>query len=157
MGSVTRRKMFTTGAVGAVAAAGLLGQPKGAAAAAPMTPSEKANLDLVNEFCRSWGDKATTVAQIMSHMTEDCSFQINGQPPIVGKAAVAAAFEGFFKDGSVFEMITHETFVKGPVVINASTDTTIKPTGRAKPSPIVVIFLFKYGKIHEWEEVIYPA
>ena len=156
MGATTRRKMFTVGALGAVAAAGLLGRPQGAVAA-PMTPTEQANLELVNAFCKSWGDKRTTVAEIMSHMTEDCSFQINGQPPVIGKAAVAATFEGFFKDGSVYEMITHETFVKGPVVINARTDTTIKPTGRAKPSPIIGIFLFKEGKIHEWEEIIYPA
>lgn len=155
MSRMTRRSMFAAGALGAVAAAGLGG--RSAAAATALTPTEQANLDLVNAFCKSWGDKATTVAQIMSHMTEDCSFQINGQPPIVGKAAVTAAFEGFFKDGSVYEMITHETFVKGPVVINARTDTTIKPTGRAKPSPIIGIFLFKDGKIHEWEEIIYPA
>ena len=156
MSRMTRRSMFAAGALGAAAAAGLAG-PAAGAAAAPMTPAEKANLDLVNAFCKSWGDKATTVAEIMSHMTEDCSFQINGQPPVIGKAAVTATFEGFFRDGSVYEMITHETFVKGPVVINARTDTTIKPTGRAKPSPIVGIFLFKDGKIHEWEEIIYPA
>jgi limonene-1,2-epoxide hydrolase len=157
MSKITRRKIFAGGALGAVAAAGMLGQPNGAVAAAAMTPAEKANLDLVTEFCKSWGEKSTTVEQIMSHMTDDCSFQINGQAPIIGKAAVAAAFQSFFKDGSVFEMITHETFVKGPVVVNSRTDTTIKPTGRAKPSPIVGIFLFKDGKIHEWEEVIYPA
>lgn len=154
MSNFTRRDVFAAGAVGAVAATGLLGQ---SAAAAELTAQEKANVAVVNAFCKSWGEKATTVAQIMASMTDDCSFKINGQPATVGKAAVAELFTTFFKDGTRYEMITHDTWAKGPVVVHYRTDTTIKTTGREPPGPIVGIYVFKDGKISEWEEVIYKA
>ena len=154
MSKLTRRDIFAAGAVGVVAATGLLGQ---SAAAAELTEQEKANVAVVNAFCKAWGEKATTVAQIMANMTDDCSFKINGQPATVGKAAVAELFTTFFKDGTRYEMITHDTWAKGPVVVHYRTDTTIKTTGREPPGPIVGIYVFKDGKISEWEEVIYKA
>ena len=54
-------------------------------------------------------------------------------------------------------MQVHETFAKGPVVVNARTDTTIKGGKPETPGPIVGIYVFKDGKIQEWEEVIYKA
>ena len=154
MSKLTRRDIFAAGAIGAIAATGLLGKT---AAAAALTTEEKAHVALVNAFCKIWGEKSTTVAQIMANMTDDCSFKINGQPATTGKAAVADLFTSFFKDGSRYEMIIHETFAKGPVVVHARTDTTIKTTGREPPGPIVGIYVFKDDKISEWEEVIYKA
>jgi limonene-1,2-epoxide hydrolase len=122
-----------------------------------MTAAEKANVALVNAFCKSWGDKATTVEKIMESMTDDCSFKVNGQPATMGRAAVAALFTTFFKDGTRYKMETHETFAKGPVVVNARTDTTLHADKNDPPGPIVGIFIFKNGKIQEWEEVIYKA
>lgn len=154
MKNVTRRNMFAAGAVGAVAATSLLAKT---AMAAEHTAQEKAQVDLVNAFGKLWGEGGSAVPKIMSHMTDDVSFKINGQPPIVGKAAVAASFSSFFKNGEKYEMIIHDTWAKGPVVVHYRIDTTIKTTGREPPGPIVGVYVFKDGKISEWEEVIYKA
>lgn len=152
MTDVTRRNMFAVGA--AAAATGLL--PKGAAAA-EQTVQEKAHVAIVKEFCRLWGMGGSALNDIMSHMTDDVSFKINGQPPIVGKNAVAASFNTFFKNGEKYEMIIHDTWAKGPTVVHYRIDTTIKTTGREPPGPIVAFYVFKDSKISEWEEVIYKA
>lgn len=154
MNGMKRRDLFAMSAVGAVAATGLLAK---GAEAAEWTAQEKANVALVNAFCKSWGEKATTVPQIMANMTDDCSFKINGQPATTGKDKVASLFTSFFKDDTRYEMIIHDTFAKGPVVVHSRTDTTVKTTGREPPGPIVGIYVFKDGKISEWEEVIYKA
>jgi limonene-1,2-epoxide hydrolase len=154
MSEVTRRDVFAVGAVGAVAATGLIGKP---AAAAEMSAQEKAHVTLVTGFCKLWGEGSAKVAEILSHMTDDCSFKINGQPAIVGKDKVGAAFTSFFKNGERYEMIINETWARGPVVVHYRTDTTIKTTGREPPGPIVGFYVFKDGKISEWEEVIYKA
>jgi limonene-1,2-epoxide hydrolase len=154
MSKVTRRDVFAAGALGAVAAVGLMCKSVNAA---EMTAQEKAHVELVNAFCKLWGEGGGAVPKIMAHMTDDVSFKINGQPPIVGKAAVAASFTSFFKSGERYEMIIHDTWAKGPVVVHYRTDTTIKTTGREPPGPIVGIYVFKDGKIAEWEEVIYKA
>jgi limonene-1,2-epoxide hydrolase len=154
MSEVSRRKLFAAGTVGVVAASGLLAKT---AAATEWTPAEKSNVALVNTFCKLWGEGGGKLAEIMAHMADDCFFKINGQPPIVGKDAVAASFASFFKNGERYEMITHDTWAKGPVVVHYRTDTTIKTTGREPPGPIVGIYIFKDSKISEWEEVIYKA
>ncbi|MBY0510384.1 MAG: nuclear transport factor 2 family protein [Rhodospirillaceae bacterium] len=151
MKDVTRRDMF---AVGAAAAVGLTAKGAGAA---EMTAQEKAHVAIVKEFCRLWGMGGSALTDIMSHMTDDVYFKINGQPPIVGKTAVTASFNSFFKNGEKYEMIINDTWAKGPVVVHYRTDTTIKTTGREPPGPIVGIYVFKDGKIAEWEEVIYKA
>jgi len=121
------------------------------------TAEEKTQVELVETFCALWGDKTSTVEQIMGYMTEDCSFKINGQPATTGAKDVASLFETFFKGGTRYEMIVHDTFAKGPVVVHSRTDTTIRPDKREEPGPIVGVYVFKDGKIQEWEEVIYKA
>lgn len=154
MSEVSRRNLFVAGAAGAAGASGLLTT---AAAASEWTAAEKSNVAVVNAFCKLWGEGGGKLTEIMSHMTEDCYFKINGQPPIVGKDAVSASFSSFFKNGERYEMVTHDTWARGPVVVHSRTDTTIKTTGREPPGPIVGIYIFKDGKISEWEEVIYKA
>jgi limonene-1,2-epoxide hydrolase len=154
MSEVSRRDLFMAGALGAVGASGLLTK---SAFAAEASAQEKAQVATVNAFCKLWGEGGSKVAEIMSHMTDDCVFKINGQPPIVGKDKVAAAFTSFFKNGERYEMIINDTWAKGPVVVHYRTDTTIKTTGREPPGPIVGFYIFKDGKISEWEEVIYKV
>jgi limonene-1,2-epoxide hydrolase len=149
---VTRRGLA---GLGAVALAGMAGIRT--AQAAEMTAAEKANVALVNAFCKSWGDKATTVEKVMESMTADCTFKVNGQPETRGREAVAALFKTFFKDGTRYKMEIHETFAKGPVVVHSRTDTTMHTDKNDPPGPIVGIYVFKDGKISEWEEVIYKA
>ena len=153
---MTRRTVFAAGALGAVAVAGFHGSV-GTAAAAEMTAGEKANVALVNAFCKAWGDKATTIDRLMADMTDDCSFKLNGQPATIGKAKVAELFKTFFKDGTRYDMKILETFAKGPVVVHARIDTTVRATKTDEPGPIVGIYVFKDAKIQEWEEVIYKA
>jgi limonene-1,2-epoxide hydrolase len=144
-GSQTRRAVF--GAAGAVAAGvGLLALPSGARAAA-MSDREKANLKLVNDFCAAW--PAHDLAKIMAFFSDNPAYrQTETQPPTVGRDAVTAKIDGFLKSVVKFEV--HDSWARGPMVINERTD--VFSGGRLKSWRGVGVFLVKDGKIVEWDD-----
>ena len=84
---LSRRTLFS-GALGAIAAAGLADRAE-AGEVVEMGPAEKANVQLIEDFCKSWGEEPNPdPAKIFSHMTEDCLWKLGTRPAVVGRAAI---------------------------------------------------------------------
>lgn len=138
----TRRRLLAGGGLGAaglVLAAG--------AEAAPMTAAEKANVKLVDDFCAAWSSKDPD--KVMAFFSDNPSYrQTELQAPAVGRQAVAEKVAGGVKVATKFEV--HESWARGPMVINERTDYFDSP--RLKRWHGVGVFLVKDGKIVEWQD-----
>jgi limonene-1,2-epoxide hydrolase len=138
----TRRNLL--GGAGVGAAALVLA---GGAEAAPMTESEKANVKLVEDFCMAWSSKDAD--KVMAFFSDNPSYrQTEQQAPAVGRQAVAEKVAGGVKVATKFEV--HESWARGPMVINERTDYFDSP--RLKRWHGVGVFLVKDGKIVEWQD-----
>jgi limonene-1,2-epoxide hydrolase len=145
--SFSRRNLFLAGGVGAVAAIGLAGS----AQAAETTATEKANIKLVEDFCKSWNDPDKSVA----YLAPEASVRmVEDQPAVVGPVAVAAAFKGFMSHGEKIGVKILATFAKGPVVVNHRVDTLTTPGKPEQQFPVVGVFVVKNGKIKEWADYL---
>ncbi|HEY4029777.1 MAG TPA: nuclear transport factor 2 family protein [Caulobacteraceae bacterium] len=142
----TRRDLFgVAGALGGAAGLGLtLAAGVSSAQIAPMSEAERANLKLVDDFCASW--PAHDLARIMAFFSDNPAYrQTEMQAPVVGREAVTGKIDAFFKSVVKFEV--HESWARGPMVINRRTDTF---TGRLRSWQGVGVFLVKDSKIVEW-------
>lgn len=127
------------GAVGLIMASG--------ARAAPMTEAEKANVKLVEDFCAAWSGKDAD--KVMAFFSDNPSYrQTELQAPAVGRQAVFEKVSGGVKVATKFEV--HESWARGPMVINERTDYFDSP--RLKRWHGVGVFLVKDGKIVEWQD-----
>jgi limonene-1,2-epoxide hydrolase len=114
-------------------------------------PAQQANIQVVNDFIAAWSDPDEAVAylapQASVRMMED-------QPPIVGQAAIAAAFKSFMAPGVSLSVETLSTTAHGPVVMNKRIDV-LKTEGKPdQVFPVVGVFLVKNGKIVEWTDYL---
>ena len=138
----TRRGLLAGAGIGAAGMALATG-----AQAAPMTDSEKANVKLVEAFCAACGGKDAD--KIMAFFSDNPSYrQTELQAPAVGRQAVAEKITGGVKVATKFEV--HESWARGPMVINERTDYFDSP--RLKRWHGVGVFLVKDGKIVEWQD-----
>jgi len=138
----TRRGVLAGAGVGA---AGLA--LAGGARAAPMTAVEKANVKLVEDFCAAWSSKDAD--KVMAFFSDNPSYrQTELQAPAVGRQAVAEKIAGGVKVATKFEV--HESWARGPMVVNERTDYFDSP--RLKRWHGVGVFLVKDGKIVEWQD-----
>lgn len=138
----TRRRVLAGTGVGAAGMVSALG-----AEAAPMTDAEKANVKLVDDFCAAWSSK--DAEKVMAFFSDNPSYrQTEQQPPAVGRQAVAEKVSGGVKVATKFEV--HESWARGPMVINERTDYFDSP--RLKRWHGVGVFLVKDGKIVEWQD-----
>ena len=147
MTDANRREMLT-GSLAGAAGAGALGlMLAGRAQAATMTETEKANVKLVNDFCAAASGK--DAEKLMSFFGANPSYrQTEAQPPAVGPDAVREKFTGMVKVVTKFEV--HESWARGPMVINERTDYFDSP--RLKRWHGVGVFMVKDGKILEWQD-----
>lgn len=138
---VTRRSTFTAAGLGLAAIAGMPIR----ADAAELTPAEKANVQVVNDFCAAW--PSHDVDRIMSFFAEDCAYRMSEtQQPNKGRQAVLDRIKSFADNVQGFEVI--ETLAKGPMVFNERRDHF---TGLPlKTWHGVGVFFLKDGKIAEW-------
>ena len=119
----------------------------GGAQAAPMSEAEKANVKLVDDFCAACGGKDAD--RIMAFFSDNPSYrQTELQAPAVGRQAVAEKVAGGVKVATKFQV--HESWARGPMVINERTDYFDSP--RLKRWHGVGVFLVKDGKIVEWQD-----
>jgi limonene-1,2-epoxide hydrolase len=140
------RRGVITGAAGLGLAALALASA-GRAEAAPMTDAEKANVKLVNDFCAAWSGKDAD--KVMAFFSDNPSYrQTELQAPAVGRQAVGEKITGGVKVATKFEV--HESWARGPMVINERTDYFDSP--RLKRWHGVGVFLIKDGKIAEWQD-----
>jgi len=138
---VTRRSTLSTAGFGLAAMAGLHGR----AEAAERTAGEKANIQVVNEFCAAW--PSHNIDRVMSFFAEDCAYRMSEtQPPNKGRQAVVDRIKTFLDSVQGFEVI--ETFAKGPMVFNERHDHFMG--GPLKMWHGVGVFFLKDGKIVEW-------
>ncbi len=137
------RRGLLTGAAGIGALAMLAGA--GRAEAAAMSETEKANIKVVNDFCAACGTHDAD--KIMTFFSPEPAYrQTELVAPAVGRQAVAEKIAGLAKVATKFEV--HDTWARGPMVINERTDYFDSP--RLKQWHGVGVFLVKDGKIVEW-------
>ena len=168
---VTRRNLVAAGGLGAfaIALAGTAGaadpstalpssgsQPSNAPSASSPGSIEKANIQLVKDFCKAWGDDPPDVDNMANkYLTDDCLVRFGDTiDPVTGHDAAIALFQTFLSNGERYDLKILETFARGPVVVNSRVDSTIKGTRTTHPTPVVGVFVVKDGKIKEWSDYV---
>jgi limonene-1,2-epoxide hydrolase len=138
---ITRRYSFSAAGLGLAAVIGT----QRPAYAAEETPAEKANVQMVNDFCAAW--PSHDLGRIMSFFAENCAYRVSeAQEPNKGYQAVKDRIGSFLNRVQGMEVI--ETFAKGPMVINERLDHFTG--GALKMWHGVGVFFVKDNKIVEW-------
>ena len=113
--------------------------------------TEKANVEVVDDFIAAWSDPDKAV----TYLAPEASVRmVEDQPPIVGQTAIAAAFKSFMTPGVTLTVETLETTVHGPVVMNKRIDTLKTADKPDQVFPVVGVFVVKNGKIMEWVDYL---
>jgi limonene-1,2-epoxide hydrolase len=137
---VTRRRAITAATLGTLAA----GYPLSLRAAKP-TAQEKANIQVVKDFCEAW--PAHDVGKIMSYFADNCAYRpLETMETAKGREAVENEIKRFVNNVERFEIL--ETWARGPMVINQRIDHF---TGfQIKAWHGTGVFFLKSGRIVEW-------
>ena len=155
---VSRRTLFLAGGLGALAAAGFAGSAtaEDAAAAKAAPDASAANVKLVNDFIKSWSDKNFDGDKVAAkYLADDCVVRMEeDKPPLMGSAAVAAAFKSFLTNGTTLKVKISQTYAHGPVVANSRVDTMVVPGKPPQSFPVAGVFVVKNGKIKEWTDYL---
>lgn len=120
------------------------------ASAAEWTPAEKANVQLVTDFCASWSTR--DLAQVVPRFAGTGVYRMSETtPPVTGHAGLTERLGSWMRssDRIVFEILA--TFATGPIVINHRIDTFASKT-RPLTWEGVGVFFIKDGKIQEWQD-----
>lgn len=137
---ITRRKALST--AGLAIATAKVSPPL---AAAEWTPFEKANVQIVNNFCASW--PSHDLDRIMSFFADPCAYRVTEtQQPALGRPAVTEKIRSFLDRVVDFHVI--DTYAKGPMVFNERIDRF--SAGALRSWHGVGVFFLKDGKIVEW-------
>jgi limonene-1,2-epoxide hydrolase len=119
----------------------------GPADAAEWTAAEKANVQVVTDFCAAW--PGHDIDKIMSFFGEKCAYRMTeAQEPTKGQQAVMDRIKSFLNQVQSFEVL--ETFAKGPMVFNERHDHFTG--GPLKMWHGVGVFFLQDGKIVEWSD-----
>ncbi|HEX4504828.1 MAG TPA: limonene-1,2-epoxide hydrolase family protein [Alphaproteobacteria bacterium] len=171
---VTRRDVVAAGGLGAFALAvsqiaqGAPPADMPANGAPPMSPNlngpsaasaatiEKANIQLVKDFCKAWGDDPPDPDDMAAkYLADDCVVRFGDTiDPVTGHDAAIALFQTFLSSGERYDLKILETFARGPVVVNSRIDSTIKGTRTTHPTSVVGVFIVRNGKIKEWSDYV---
>ena len=168
---VTRRNLVAAGGLGAfaIAVAGTAGaaDPGNAlpssgmpASNAPSASSpgsiEKANVQLVKDFCKAWGDDPPDPEDMANkYLSDDCVVRFGDTvDPVSGHDGAVALFQTFLSNGERYDLKILETFARGPVVVNSRIDSTIKGMRTTHPTSVVGVFIVRNGKIKEWSDYV---
>jgi limonene-1,2-epoxide hydrolase len=135
------RRGFLAAGGGLVGAMGL-----GASAqAAEMTAAERANVQLVNDFCGAW--PSHNLEKVMAFFADNGAYRMTEtMEPAKGRDAVAARVKTIIDRVERFEVL--DTFARGPMVVNERIDRFSNFTLKAWHG--VGVFFIKDGKIAEW-------
>ena len=137
---VTRRHALTAASLGTLAA----GYPLSLEAAEP-TAQEKANMQVVKDFCEAW--PAHDVAKIMSYFADNGAYRpLETMETAKGTEAVENEIKRFVNNVQRFEIL--ETWARGPMVINQRIDHFTNFQIKAWHG--TGVFFLKNGKIVEW-------
>jgi limonene-1,2-epoxide hydrolase len=142
--STTRRKFLAAGGLGAAAAVGWATP----AAARDLSPTEKTNLKVVNDFAAAWatGD----AAKVTSYLAENCVVRfLQDQEPVKGRTTVFERLKTGLQNSKI-EFEVHETFTVGALVANYRTDYVTGKDGKRNAFRVGGVFYVRDGKIIEW-------
>ena len=121
------------------------------ASAAELTAAERANVQLVRDFCASWSTR--DLKQILPRLSDDCLYRMSETTPAVtGHAGVNERLGSWMPSSDLgIEFRILDTFAAGSVVMNHRIDS-FKSTTRPLTWEGVGIFFVKDGKIKEWSD-----
>ena len=112
--------------------------------AADMTAAERANVQLVNDFCAAW--PSHSLEKVMAFFADTGEYRMTEtMEPAKGRKAVTARIKSIIDRVERFEVL--ET-LHGPMVINELIDHCANFT--LKSCHGVGVFFIKAGKIVEW-------
>jgi limonene-1,2-epoxide hydrolase len=119
------------------------------AIAAEPTAAEKENLALVANFCAAFATRDMT--KIASYLAPNCSYRVTETAlPAIGAAAVER-IKSYVERSSKIEFKIHDSWARGPMVINERIDSFTRPD--ASPAyHLVGVFSIKDAKIVEWTD-----
>lgn len=139
-GSLDRRTFLLAG-LGAAAATGFAGT----AQAAEPTATERANMQLVKDFCAAW--PSHDLDRILAFFPDNGAYRMTEtMEPAKGREALTARIKTIINNVSQFEIL--DTWARGPMVINERIDRFAN--FQLKSWHGVGVFFVKDGKIVEW-------
>ena len=113
--------------------------------AAEMTAAERANVQLVNDFCAAW--PGHSLDKVMAFFADNGAYRMTEtMEPAKGRDAVTARVKSIIERVQRFEVL--DTFARGPMVINERIDHFSDFTLKSWHG--VGVFFIKDGKIVEW-------
>jgi len=113
--------------------------------AAEPSAAEKANIQVVNDFCAAW--PSHDIDKVMSFFAESCAYRVTEtQEPNKGRQAVTDRIKSFLDRVQSFDVL--QTSAMGPMVFNERRDHFTG--GPLKMWHGVGVFFLKEGKIVEW-------
>jgi limonene-1,2-epoxide hydrolase len=144
--TATRRTLFGAAPLGVV----MLSAFAQKAAAANLTATEKANIQVVNAFFDATHPK--DMSKALTYMTPDCSYRMTETTPAAkGYDAITERLRSFVENADKISFEIFTTYAAGPIVINHRLDTF-----NSKTNPLlfegVGVFFLKNGKIAEWTD-----
>jgi limonene-1,2-epoxide hydrolase len=165
---VTRRALVSAGGLAAVAlttSCSLLPKellPKETPLSVVPTPMpttgttrEKANIQLVKDFCAAWAEDPPDIQKLTGFLSDDCVVRFGETiQPVAGPESAAALFQTFLNNGERYDLKIEEIFARGSVVVTSRTDSTVKGSRITNPTQVVGVFVLRDGKIHEWSEYV---
>ena len=135
------RRAFLAG-LGAAAAGAMFASPL---EAAEQTAAEKANIQVVKDFCAAW--PSHDLDRIVGFFAENGSYRMTeAMEPSKGREALIARLKMIINNVTQFEIL--DTWARGPMVINERIDRFTN--FQLKSWHGVGVFLVKDGKIVEW-------
>ena len=135
-----RRRFLATG-IGLAGAASVMTRVE----AADMTAAERANVQLVNDFCAAW--PSHNLEKVMAFFADNGAYRMTETMEAAkGRDAVTARVKSIIDRVERFEVL--DTFARGPMVINERIDRFSNFTLKSWHG--VGVFFIKDAKIVEW-------
>jgi limonene-1,2-epoxide hydrolase len=119
--------------------------------AAEWTAEQKANVQLVTDFCASWSTR--DLKQILPRLAPECIYRMSETiPAVTGHAGVTEKLGSWMTSSDLgIEFKILETCAAGPMVMNHRIDS-FKSTKQPLTWEGIGIFFVKDGKIREWSD-----
>lgn len=116
--------------------------------------ADMAEANPIAEFLKLWSAPDATGARLAAFMTEDAEFRFERKAPVIGRAALTAAFDGYLAGGKRYHMEPIETHAKGPVVLQYRHETLLTNGAPGHTETLAAIFILAGGKIKIWENFL---
>jgi limonene-1,2-epoxide hydrolase len=119
---------------------------------ASLTDEERANIRLVDRFCRAW--ETMDLQQVTATMKTDAVYrQSQDTPPVTGHQALIDMMQPWVESSHAITYEVLETWARGPVVFNHRIDIYHSETdARHLEWEGVGLFLIEDGLIREWQD-----